>query len=434
MSKFSSSEEAISSDLLLWSTKNTQTGIKDVRQVDYFPINSFSNSDTINFDLQGLPNAMVKNIQIITSLKVVKKNDDILSKDDNISVVSNFAQSLWKLVDIVLNSRVSIMSPMHQSYNLESFFNIVLNEDSNRKDKLFNDQLFLLDDAKSKEDSESCIFTGDNIVNPSAVERAGRIAYSKMITLISDLNCSLFKQRKLLPTNLNIGVSLTKNDPDYFLLHDGKNHFKVVIEKVFLRVTYVHPEDFVLSIIEEKLKISPAIYECNRTEISTFGVPLGVTSHMFNNIYRGIMPSFVVFALQDRDAMSGASNKNPFTFHRFESAQIYLNNREFYPEPLSSTSKNDQTLMFNNFYKAIGNGIKGDSLINPDNYQTHYMLPVPLSRDQTVKFHYNIQEEFDFKIKFTFDKETDKNLILIVYSIYDRLVKIDSLRNIELVG
>ena len=67
MSKFSSSEEAISSDLLLWSTKNTQTGIKDVRQVDYFPINSFSNSDTINFDLQGLPNAMVKNIQIITS-------------------------------------------------------------------------------------------------------------------------------------------------------------------------------------------------------------------------------------------------------------------------------------------------------------------------------------------------------------------------------
>ena len=432
MSKFVSSEEAIPSELMLWSTRSTQTGVKDIKQVDYYPINSFANSDTINFDIPGQPNLMLKKVEIVSKVNVTNKDGSNLTATDQVSIVSNFGHSLWKLVDVTLNSRVSIMSPMHQSYNLEAFFDTIVNEDPDRVDKLFRDQCFLLDDATSKEDSESVIFSGDNIKNPSAATRAKRISTSKDLTIITDLHCSLFKQRKVLPTNLDIAISLTKNDSSYVLLHADDEDYIWNIEKVFLRVTYVQPQDFLLNIIEDRLRTSPAIYECNKSEISTFAIPTGITSYVFNNIFRGSMPHFIIFAIQDRDAIAGQSSKNPFTFHPFKAVQLYVNNREYFPEPLEG-GRDDFTLMFNHLYKATGYDVKGSCLISPQNFLPHYMLATALSRDRTVKFHHNIQDTADFKANITFDKATGSNLILVVYSVHDRIIRIDSDRNVELI-
>ena len=434
MSKFVSSDEAIPSELMLWSTRSTQTGIKDIKQVDYYPINSFANSDTINFDIPGQPNLMLKKVEIVSKVNVTQKDGSKLQATDQVSVVSNFGHSLWKLVDVTLNSRVSIMSPMHQSYNLEAFFDTIVNEDPDRVDKLFQDQCFLLDDARTKKDSESLTFAGDDIItkNPNAGIRAQRISNSKDLTVITDLHCSLFKQRKLLPSNLDIAISLTKNDSSYVLLHAKDKDYIWNIEKVFLRVTYVQPQEFLLNIIEDRLRTSPAIYECNKTEISTFAIPTGVTSYVFNNIFRGTMPHFIIFAIQDRDAIAGQSDKNPFTFHPFKAVQLYVNNREYFPEPLEG-SQDDFTLMFNQLYKATGYDVKGSCLVNPKNFLPHYMLATALSRDRTVKFHHNIQDSADFKAHITFAAETGSNLILVVYSVHDRIIRIDSDRNVEVI-
>ena len=431
MSKFITSEEAMPSELLLWSTRSTQTGIRDVKQIDYQPINSFANSDTISFEIPGQPNLMLKKVEIISKLKITKKGGDDLTSTDEVSVVSNFGHSLWKLVDVTLNSRVSIMSPMHNSYNLEAFFDTILNEDPDREDKLFREQCFLLDDASNKEDSESVVFSGASTKNPNATKRSKKIAKSKKLTLITDLNCSLFKQNKALVPNLDISISLTKNDPKYFLLHSEKSEYSWEAQKVFLRVTYTQPQEFLLNIINDRLKRDPAIYECNKSEISTFAIPTGVTSCSFNNIFRGNLPHFVIFGVQDREAISGKSTKNPFTFHTFKSVQLFINNREYFTEPLQSDD--DNCLMFNQLYKAAGYSTKGACLINPTNFKTHFMLAVALSRDRTVKFHHNIQEVVDFKSVITFDKETSSNQVLVIYAVYDRLIKIYSDRSIEVI-
>ena len=69
-----------------------------------------------------------------------------------------------------------------------------------------------MDEATNKANSESnIIHPTDNVVNKSVMERAHKVAEGKSVTLISDLNCSLFKTGKLLPTNLDVRVSLTKN-------------------------------------------------------------------------------------------------------------------------------------------------------------------------------------------------------------------------------
>ena len=424
MAKFIDSNEGIPQELVPFSVKTTQVVIKDVKVVKYSPINSFESSDTINFEIPGQPNLMIKNVEVITKFKVQKEAATGLVNlnTEEVTLVSNAANAMWKQVDILLNNKHALTNPMQQSSNYESFFATILNVDQDRENMLFNNQAFLLDKGADKAKA-------DDVKNEGAKKRSEVISKSKSVTLISDLHCTLFKGSKRLIPNLEFTISMTKNDPEFILMSKGTSKFKLVFEKVYLKVTYIQPEAFYLPLIEERLKSSPAIYEGHRTEISTFGIQSGVTKYLFNNIVRGALPHFMVFCIQDREAISGSYGTNPFTFYPFKSIQIYLNNQEYFSEPLE-TSKDDDTLMLNHFYQALGYDVKGTCLINRDNFRAHFMVPVALSRDRTVKFHHNLQEIVDFKVLIEFEGETKANQVLMVYAAYDQIIKIDAERNV----
>ena len=424
MAKFIDSNEGIPQELVPFSVKTTQVVIKDVKVVKYSPINSFESSDTINFEIPGQPNLMIKNVEVITKFKVQKEAATGLVNlnTEEVTLVSNAANAMWKQVDILLNNKHALTNPMQQSSNYESFFATILNVDQDRENMLFNNQAFLLDQGADKAKA-------DDVKNEGAKKRSEVISKSKSVTLISDLHCTLFKGSKRLIPNLEFTISMTKNDPEFILMSKGTSKFKLVFEKVYLKVTYIQPEAFYLPLIEERLKSSPAIYEGHRTEISTFGIQSGVTKYLFNNIVRGALPHFMVFCIQDREAISGSYGTNPFTFYPFKSIQIYLNNQEYFSEPLE-TSKDDDTLMLNHFYQALGYDVKGTCLINRDNFRAHFMVPVALSRDRTVKFHHNLQEIVDFKVLIEFEGETKANQVLMVYAAYDQIIKIDAERNV----
>ena len=424
MAKFIDSNEGIPQELVPFSVKTTQVVIKDVKVVKYSPINSFESSDTINFEIPGQPNLMIKNVEVITKFKVQKEAATGLVNlnTEEVTLVSNAANAMWKQVDILLNNKHALTNPMQQSSNYEYFFATILNVDQDRENMLFNNQAFLLDKGADKAKA-------DDVKNEGAKKRSEVISKSKSVTLISDLHCTLFKGSKRLIPNLEFTISMTKNDPEFILMSKGTSKFKLVFEKVYLKVTYIQPEAFYLPLIEERLKSSPAIYEGHRTEISTFGIQSGVTKYLFNNIVRGALPHFMVFCIQDREAISGSYGTNPFTFYPFKSIQIYLNNQEYFSEPLE-TSKDDDTLMLNHFYQALGYDVKGTCLINRDNFRAHFMVPVALSRDRTVKFHHNLQEIVDFKVLIEFEGETKANQVLMVYAAYDQIIKIDAERNV----
>ena len=425
MSKFIDSDEGIPQELVPFSVKSTQVVIKDVKEVRYLPINSFDTSDTINFEIPPQPNLMIKKVEVVSKFKVLKETatgTTNLADDEQVTLVSNPAHALWKQVDILLNNKYPLTNPMQQSSNYESFFATVLNADQDREDMLYNNQGFLLDKGADKAKA-------DDIKNDGAKKRAELISKSKSVTLISDLYCTLFKGSKRLIPNLEFTVSLTKNNPEFVLMTPGTKKFRIKFERVYLKVTYIQPEPFYLPLLEERMRTSPAIYEGHKTEISTFGIQNGVTKYLFNNIVRGALPHFMVFCIQDRTAISGSYGTNPYTFHPFKSIQIYVNNQEYFAEPLEASSEDD-TLMLNHFYESLGYDVKGTCLINRENFRAHFMVPVALSRDRTVKFHHNLQEIVDFKVLIEFEDETTADQVLMVYSAYNQIIKIDGERNV----
>jgi hypothetical protein len=429
MSKFVDSEEGMPQELIPFSTKTTQVVIKDVMEIKYSPINSFESSDTINFELAAQPNLMLKKVEVVTKFKVLNYNKGTPKAltTEKISLVSSPGTALWKQVDIVLNNKYPLTNPMQQSSNYEAFFATILNEDENRDKMLFSSQGFLLDVGENKAEA-------DAVSNIAAEERSSLIEKSKSVTLITDLHCTLFKGSKLLLPNLEFAVALTKNSPEFIIMKDvdatDTAAYVIKMEKVYLKATYIQPEDFFLPVLNARVEASPAIYEGHKTEISTFGIQSKVTKYMFNNIVRGSLPHFMVLCIQDREAIAGSYTKNPFTFKPFKSIQLYINNREYFHEPLE-VSQDDTTLMMDHFYKAVGYDMKGTCLINKDNFMAHCMLPVALSRDRTVKFHHNLQEVVDFKVLIEFNAETEADQVLMVYAVYDQIIKIDSDGNIE---
>ena len=405
-------------ELIPFVAKTTQVMIKGVQEVKYFPINGFQTSDTANFEIPAQPNLMIKNIEIVTKFKI-SPVDESKAKEE-VTLASNPANALWKQVDIVLNNKYQLSNPMQQSSNYETFFSTILNVDKEREDVIFSNQAFHLDIGANKEEADAR--------NSAAVRRSMLIQDGKSLTVISDLNCSLLKTPKLLIPGLEFNIALTKNKPEFLLM--SEEEWKIVIDQVYLNVTYVQPEDFYLKMLEDKLEKTPAIYDGHRSDISLFGIQSGVTKYMFNNIYRGPLPSFMVLCIQDREAINGDYGKNPYTFYPFKSIQLYLNNREYFPDPLA-TSEEDDTLMLNHFYKALGYDLKGTCLINRNNFRAHFMIPIVLARDRSVKFHHNLQEVADFKVEIEFEEAVKPNQVLLVYSVFDQIIKIDKAREVE---
>lgn len=151
MTKFINSRESFSSSLSLWNDRPTQVAVQEAYDLKVWPVTNILNEGPINFVIPPQPKGMVDDVHIITKFKVEKEGVDLIkTPSKNISVVNNFANSLWGNVDVQFDDRVDIMQSMRNSYPYVSFFNHTLNSDSEKEDYLFYNELFKMDQGRTK--------------------------------------------------------------------------------------------------------------------------------------------------------------------------------------------------------------------------------------------------------------------------------------------
>ena len=112
----------------------------------------------------------MKNIEIVTKFKIQKDGKDFSVEQDNLSIINNFPNSLWQIVDVTINGRSNIMQPLKNAYPYTSFFNMVFNHDDSQVDYLGYKELFIMDDGGKYE-----IKSGDKLVESD---------YSKMYSTV----------------------------------------------------------------------------------------------------------------------------------------------------------------------------------------------------------------------------------------------------------
>ena len=279
MSKFTNSNEAISSSLMLWQTKPTQVSVKESYDSKVWPISNIFNEGPIKFSIPEQPHGMMKNIDIVTRFKIQKDGKDFSVEQDNLSIINNFPNSLRQIVDVTINGRSNIMQPFKNAYPYTSFFNMAFNHDDSQVDYLGYKELFIMDDGgkyeiksgdKLIESDYSKMYSNvgkklfdaenpatdllnnafteaikektlskiPNIKNQALYTRAKRVAKGQSVTTYSKLHCPLFNTNKVLPTRMDIRITLTKNTDDFLLLCPKDEKYSISIEDVHLQVTY----------------------------------------------------------------------------------------------------------------------------------------------------------------------------------------------------
>ena len=139
MAKFvKTSNEVVNSGFNLWREKPLQMAIEDTYDIKIWPITNIKNeTGPINFAVKPQSKGMLTNIDVVTRLRVLHDGKVITGLQKKLSVINNLANSLWSSVSITLDDLTELMQSMKNAYAYSSFFNHVLNNQSDHEDYLF---------------------------------------------------------------------------------------------------------------------------------------------------------------------------------------------------------------------------------------------------------------------------------------------------------
>ena len=155
MAKFVTSNISILDPLRLHKDRLTQVSVKETYDIKVWPVTNIFNEGPITFVVPPQPKGMLYEVFLKTKFKLQKDGDDITEPCNDVSIVNNFANSLWSHVDVQLDDRTDISQSMKHAYAYQSFFNHVLNSESNRKDYLLFNEHFMMDEGETKSAEES---------------------------------------------------------------------------------------------------------------------------------------------------------------------------------------------------------------------------------------------------------------------------------------
>ena len=126
MSKFVNSKEAITSPLQLWQGVPTQVSTQETYNIICYAQTNLYNDGPINFVVPPQPNGMLTSVDIVTKFSIRDGGERITELKTDLSIINNFANALWELVEVRVDDRLDLMQSMRNAYAYQTYFNTVL--------------------------------------------------------------------------------------------------------------------------------------------------------------------------------------------------------------------------------------------------------------------------------------------------------------------
>lgn len=439
MTKYIKSQEALPSNLHLWDPYPTQTAILETRVMDFFPTSSLENSDTVTFTIPAMQKYMLDHVEILTELRVLTAGNQDPAANIDVSTSPHLAASLWRNVNVTI-ANTSLTQSFDNSYNQFHFWDTIIHSRNGSHAILEKREGLNLDHVNGKAASEDVIYypvaEGDDpvpaVVNHHGRKRAERIQQGRKVCLISDFNIPLFKQSKLLPSNLEINVHLTKNYSEFILLSAANRTEKVVFDRVALRCTFQRPTEMILNIMEERLSRESAIYHADKNMLTFHSLSEGAEEVTIDNVFSGELPYFFIYGIQDRAAFGRGRSNNPYSLHKIKTTSVHVNGQPHFASPATRT-RHDNTFMFNTFLDQCGMINQGDTMLNKT-YDAYPAMACDLTQDKSQNQHNtNLSKNGSVRITIGFDNPLPANRVLMVLGYYEQIIEISKNRTIKFV-
>ena len=434
MTKYIKSAEALPSNLHLWETVHTQTGIVETKTIDVFPTTSIEASDTLTFIIPAMSKLMLQNVQIVSEIRVLTAAGGNPAANHPVSTAPHLAAALYRNVEIYAGS-TSLVQSFDNAYAMSKFWETSLNVRSGSHPHLHSKEGYWIDEVHSKANSENVDYYPDagTAVNLGGKYRADSISRGKKVCLVSHLDASLFKQDKLLPPELEIQVTLTKNYSEFILLSPDDHTDKVVFDKIVLRCTFQRPQDSVLNIIEQRLAKDNAIYHTDKSVMSFHTIPEGAADFTVSSIFGSKLPHTFLVGVQDRTSFGRTRSKNPFTLYPMKSFQAYIDGQEHFPRAVELVGTNDFTYMWEALLEQSGHINDGDNLLG--HYYAAYpavMVDLTQDRSQNQKA-LNLQRSGTVRLQIGLPEAAPAGRVLMILAWYDEIIEISKDRQVMVI-
>ena len=432
---YANSREALPANLHLWDTPATQTAILETKVWDIYPTNAIDGSDTISFVIPGTTKYMLEKVELISEIRVLNNDLTNPAANNDLSTAPHLAAALYRNVDVSIGG-VSLTQSFDNSYAMSKFWSDMLHNRHGVYPFLAQKEGFIPDSVLSKADSENVVYfpadANTTATNKNGAHRATRIAQGRKVHLVSDFNVSLFKQDKLLPTELDIRVNLTKNYSEFILLSAATKTEKVVFDSVILRCTFQRPTDVILNLLNERLSKENARFHADKTVLTFHPIAQGALELTIQNLFNGRLPYYFLVGVQDRAALARDRTKNPFSLYPLKKVQLYTNGIEFFPKAIEQ-SAHDNTFMWDMLLNQSGYIHQGDTMLY-DRYDCYPAIAFDLTQDKSVNAHgVNLSREGVARLTIGFEEETPANRVLMVLACYEQIVEVTKDRQVILV-
>lgn len=313
------------------------------------PLGNLSGSTKIEFLTSKDPTSFIdlNSVQLAVSFKIVKAADGAalttLAASKHCGTVNNMLGSLWSSLSLTINNMV--VSQCTNQHYLSYFVNL-LNRPVDWRESVGHSRGWV--EEGTKVGSESKNFS----------KLSEQVQLSKTVNLIGKLHSPLFDQKtKLLPPGCQLGVNLTRNSDDLFLITNVDAALKVEIVNCDLYLRYVRVEDNILNAFRESLNKSAYMIPVNRVDFRNMTIPKGVTTFNMQHLFINEVPTRCLCVFLDAKDYKGDKLTSCFKFQHFGLNKINFNyNGCSVPvNPIKfSSSDSDLHLLYNHLNEQLG--------------------------------------------------------------------------------
>lgn len=423
------SDEALRTELDLWTVPPTQTALEEAQWQYFKPVTSITQANSIEFCVPGAGTDYIDpaHTLLYVAAKIVKADgSNIVATDESDAAPVNYLlNSMWSQCDVSLNQKLISQSAL--TYPARCYMETLLAYDTSAKSSHMGMRLWAKDDGNMDSYKK-----GENL---GVDARRDLMKNSKVVQLMGPIHCDFFNQDRFLINNVELRIKLTKSR-DAFVLMSSKETEKLEILDATLLVRKVRLSPTVLLAHAAALEKAPAKYPLTRVHVQTITIPAGLRDKSIPNLHIGQIPKRIVIGFVLNQSHNGSFKHNPHNYQHFNLnyLSLYVDAQQYPAQPLTPDYGNDAYVeAYNTLFAGTGIHWKDEGNdISYHEYARGYTLyAFDVTADLSAhESHWCLQKQGVVRLELRFAAPLPAAINCVVYSEFNNLIEIDKNRSV----
>ena len=274
----------------------------------------------------------------------------------------------------------------------------------------------------------------DDTETKTVTARRKRFLNNNLVQLKGRLHTDIGLQDKLLPSHLDIKITLTRSKPEFVFHSEVEDTaFKVTITDATLQVRKVKLTPTRQLAFEKNIAKTPIRIPINYVSLKSISLSSGISSYSQNGIFTGPLPHLVIIGLIENAAFVGTYNKNPFEFKHYDVNSLCLHvngrsvpSRAYQPDFAKNNYVDSYLSLWGGLSMQFANHEHG---ITYESYKHGNCLwAFDLTPDNCASANPPVSGSLDINLRF--GTALPETVSLLIYGQYKNNIFIDQFRNI----